>query len=107
MIQSKLSIKTFYVAFTAVVCIVFSTFSIASTEFDTAWQEADKLRLESAAVNHEWTTAKKLLKNAKEAQTKGETDKAMKLVAKAKQQSLNALAQYDREKTAWKSRVPK
>ncbi|MGH1540293.1 MAG: hypothetical protein ACRBHB_07715 [Arenicella sp.] len=79
----------------------------AASDFEKAWADADKLRQDAAAVQHEWTGAKKLLASAKEANEKGDSDKAMKLVAKALEQSKDALAQYEREKEAWKNRVPK
>jgi hypothetical protein len=108
MINSLKSKKTIRALCIGLFCATLvPTTALSASGFDEAWAEADKLRTDAAAVNHEWTGARKLLKKAKEAQAKGDSDKAMKLVAKALEQSKDALAQHEREKEGWKSRVPK
>lgn len=78
-----------------------------SGDFDAAWAAADKKRAEAAALDYEWINTGKLLKKAKEANAKGKTEKAMKLVAKALEQANDAIAQAERESSQWQARVPK
>ncbi len=77
----------------------------ANAEFEAAWKAADEKRMEAAAVGYEWRDTKKFLKQAKEAAEQGDLDKAMKLVAKAHEQSEDAITQQAREVHLWSSRV--
>ena len=81
--------------------------SVASDEFDASWKAADEQRQEAAKVGYEWRDTKKLLKKAKAANEAGDSDKAMKLVAQAHEQSSDAIAQQARESGLWQARVPK
>ena len=78
----------------------------ASEDFDAAWAEADAKRQEAAAVGFEWRDTKKTLDAAKKAAEEGDMDKAMQLVAKALEESSDAIAQEKRESTLWQARVP-
>jgi hypothetical protein len=86
-----------------------SQFAIAdiSGEFSQRWNAADDARKEAASSGYEWRDTKKMLASAKTAMEKGNTKKAMKLVAKAHEQGRDALEQGKRESMAWKKRVPK
>ncbi|NKB77148.1 MAG: hypothetical protein GKR96_08905 [Gammaproteobacteria bacterium] len=81
--------------------------AIASDGFESSWAAADEQRKMAAKLGFEWRDTKKLLKKAKAANESGENEKAMKLVAKAHEQSNDAIAQQERESSAWQSRVPK
>ncbi|MGI9318810.1 MAG: SoxXA-binding protein [bacterium] len=83
-----------------------STESAPTNDFAAAWDAADAKRQEAAAVGYEWRDTKKMLKKAKEQAEAGETDAAMKLVAKAHEESSDAIAQAARESTIWQARVP-
>ena len=80
--------------------------AVYANDFDTALAAADAKRKEAAAVGHEWRDTGKLLEEAQKAADEGDMDKAMKLAAKAEEQSSDAIAQQAREATAWMSRVP-
>ena len=83
-----------------------SSSGTTGVDFATAWAEADAKRKEAAGVGYEWRDTGKMLKKAKEEHEAGNTDAAMKLVAQAMEESTDAIAQYERETTAWASRVP-
>ncbi len=78
----------------------------AGSDFTTAWEAADAKRKEAAAIGYEWRDTGKFLDQAKKAADAGDNEKAMKLVSKALEESSDAIAQHDRETTAWESRVP-
>lgn len=80
--------------------------SFASEEFTAAWDAADQRRQDAAAVGYEWRDTGKILGQAKDAADGGDMDKAMKLVAKALEQSEDAIAQQARESALWQARVP-
>ena len=79
---------------------------MASEDFNAAWEAADAKRKEAAAVGFEWRDTGKILKQAKAAADEGDMDQAMKLVAKAHEQSEDAIAQQAREENLWQARVP-
>ena len=83
-----------------------STPGNSGADFASAWDEADAKRKQAAGVGYEWRDTGKMLKKAKEEHEAGNTEAAMKLVNQAMEQSADALAQYERETTAWASRVP-
>lgn len=78
----------------------------AAEDFATAWDAADASRQEAAALGFEWRDTGKFLKQAKQAATDGDLEKAMKLVAKAHEQADDAVAQARRESNLWRARVP-
>ena len=80
--------------------------SWANEEFNAAWEAADSKRKEAAAVGYEWRDTKKMLKKVKATAEEGDIEKAMKLVAKAHEQSEDAIAQQAREANLWQARVP-
>lgn len=83
-----------------------TTESASADDFTAAWDAADAKRIEAAAVGYEWRDTGKMLKKAKEEAEAGNTEAAMKLVAKANEESMDAIAQESREADAWQSRVP-
>jgi len=76
-------------------------------DFAKAYAEADEMRKQAASMGYEWRDTGKLLKSADKANKAGKGDKAMSLVAKALEQSKDAIAQAKREGELWASRVPK
>lgn len=80
--------------------------SASADDFTAAWEAAEAKRKEAAAVGYEWRDTGKMLKKAKEEAEAGNTEAAMKLVAKAHEESMDAVAQEAREASAWQSRVP-
>jgi hypothetical protein len=78
----------------------------ANEEFNAAWDAADARRMDAAAVEYEWRDTGKILKKAKAAAEEGDIEAAMKLVAKAHEQSEDAIAQQAREAGLWQARVP-
>jgi len=78
----------------------------AGGDFAAAWEAADARRKEAGKLGAEWRDTGKMLDQARKASDKGEADKAMKLVAKAQEQSEDAIAQYERESAQWATRVP-
>ena len=97
--------KTVVMLFTAV---AFSCGSglVMADDFTAAWDAAEAKRKEAAAVGYEWRDTKKMLKKAKEEAEAGNTEAAMKLVAKAHEESEDAIAQQAREAELWQARVP-
>ena len=61
--------------------------------YEDAVKSANASLDQAKAVNYEWRDSRKLLKKAEELKQKGESDKAMQLVAKAKKQGELATAQ--------------
>ena len=78
----------------------------ASDEFNVAWEAADAKRKDAAGVGYEWRDTGKMLADAKSSAEAGDMEKAMKLVAKAHEQSEDAIAQQAREANLWQARVP-
>ncbi len=66
----------------------------AST-FDEAYKQASLEIDKAKAVNYEWRDSRKLLKKAEKLHKEGKTDKAMKLVAKAREQGQLAVLQAE------------
>ncbi|MFT5135656.1 MAG: hypothetical protein ACI8XV_000682 [Arenicella sp.] len=79
----------------------------ASSDFDAAWTAADELRQQTAEIRNEWRDTEKILMQAKAEQAAGNKESAISLVAKAHEQAADAIAQAEREKSAWQSRVIK
>ena len=89
-----------------IVLLVFTGSAFSNEEFDAAWDAADARRMDAAAVGFEWRDTGKILGQAKAAAEEGDLEAAMKLVAKAHEQSEDAIAQQAREAELWQSRVP-
>ena len=84
----------------------YSVLATGSEDFKADWQAADTKRQEASALGYEWKDTKKILKRARKAAEAGENEKAMELVAKALEQSEDAIAQQAREARLWINRVP-
>ena len=91
----------------AVVMATNASFATASEDFAASWDAADAKRQEAEAVGYEWRDTGKFLKAAKAEAEAGNDEKAMQLVARAMEESVDALAQAERESKLWESRVPK
>ena len=78
----------------------------SADDFSMKWEEADAKRKHAAELGYEWRDTRKLLKSAKKESEAGNSEKAMALVAQALEQSLDAIAQSEREKQNWAARVP-
>lgn len=74
--------------------------ALAGSDFDSAVKEANAEIAKAKAANYEWRDSKKILDKAVDAEKKGDHDKAMKLVAKAKQQGTLAVLQSKAQKDA-------
>lgn len=79
--------------------------SATVAEFNAAIIEANDLRKQARQLKHEWRDTAKILRKAQEAAQEGDLDKAMKLVAEAKNQSEAAIFQANREEKLWEARV--
>ena len=79
----------------------------AGSDFDSAWTAAEELRQQTADIRNEWGNTGKILAQAKAEHAAGNKESAMTLVAQAHEQALDAIAQAEREKSAWQSRVIK
>jgi hypothetical protein len=101
----KMTLKVFTPAIIVSLLLGFGSVS-ASEEFTAAWDAADTARKDAAAVGYEWRDTGKILGKAKAAADEGDLDNAMKLVAKAQEQSEDAIAQQQREAGLWQARVP-
>ena len=80
--------------------------AFAGDDFAAAWDAADAKRKEASTIGYEWRDTGKMLKEAKTEAEAGNKEKAMKLVAKAMEQSADAIAQEARESELWAARVP-
>jgi len=87
--------------------LLLSSTLVLADDFSMKWDEAEAKRVEAAELGYEWRDTNKLLKSAKKESEAGNTEKAMTLVAQALEQSNDAIAQSQREKELWASRVPK
>lgn len=76
-----------------------------STEFERRYAEAEQLRADAAAVGAEWLETEGLLEAARDAEQKGEIDKALALVEEARFQADAAVRQAEHESGAWRDRV--
>ena len=90
-----------------VLSVAFSFNVNAGSDFDSLWRAADELRQQAAQMRNEWRDTAKILGKAKAEYGSGNIESALALVAKAHEQSADAIAQADREKTAWQARVIK
>ena len=81
--------------------------TVFAEDFAMKWDEADAKRMEAAELGFEWRDTGKILKSAKKESEAGNADKAMELVNQAMEQSMDAIAQSQREKENWAARVPK
>ncbi len=100
-------IRCFTVNFSILTGLLLSSALVLADDFATKWDEAEAKRIEAAELGYEWRDTEKILKSAKKESEAGNTEKAMALVAQAFEQSKDAIAQSQREKENWASRVPK
>ncbi|HEB93777.1 MAG TPA: hypothetical protein ENI94_10015, partial [Gammaproteobacteria bacterium] len=68
---------------------------VQASTFDEAYKQASLEIDKAKAVNYEWRDSRKLLKKAEKLHKEGKTDKAMKLVAKAREQGQLAVLQAE------------
>ena len=78
----------------------------ADDAFKAAWDAAEASRQEAATLGYEWRDTKSILGKAKSAADEGNLENAMNLVARAQEESGDAIAQQAREAGLWKARVP-
>jgi hypothetical protein len=74
--------------------------AFAASDFETAKQQAVAEINKASAVGFEWRDSRKILEQAEKAEKAGDHEKAMKLVNKAKQQGMVAVAQAESQKNA-------
>lgn len=99
--------KTKTIKLAVLLLLGLSVNATAGSDFDAAWAAADELRLQAAEIRNEWKKTTDILDQAKTEHAAGNKDAAMALVAKAHEESVDAIAQAEREKTAWQARVIK
>lgn len=80
---------------------------ISQSLAEQAITTAEKLLVQSAKVDHEWSTAKPLIKQAKKALQLKQYENAYSFAKKASQQSTLALEQAETEQTNWSLNLPK
>jgi len=107
MIINKTSTSNLMIKLIIILSMGLSFNANAGSEFDTAWAAAEDLRLLAAEARNEWRKTADILDQAKAEYAAGNKDAAMALVVKAHEESVDALAQAEREKTAWQARVIK
>lgn len=78
-----------------------------ASEFERRYDEAERLRLSAAEKGYEWIGTADLLEQAAAEQAAGNTGTALELAAEARFQAEAALQQAEREKEAWRRRVPR
>ena len=78
---------------------LFSPVLASADNYENAVKEANASIDNAKAVNYEWRDSRKLLKKADKLNKEGKTDKAMKLVNKAKKQGKLAVAQAEQQST--------
>ena len=81
--------------------------SKSASDFEKAYEVANKLRLEAASLEFEWSNTEKFLLDAKKAYVDGDKETAMQLVKRAHEESELAIKQAKAEATAWKDQVVK
>ena len=84
-----------------------TTPSESASDFEKAFEAANKLRLEAASLEFEWSNTEKFLLDAKKTYADGDKEKAMQLVKQAHEESELAIKQAETEADAWKDRVVK
>ena len=107
MIINNTSISNFVTKLFIILSVTLSFNAMAGSDFESAWAAAEDLRLQAADARNEWRKTANILDQAKAEYAAGNKDAAMVLVAKAHEESVDALAQAEREKTAWQARVIK
>ena len=81
--------------------------SESASDFEKAYEVANKLRLEAASLEFEWSNTEKFLLDAKKVYADGDKETAMQLVKQAHGESELAIKQAETEADAWKDRVVK
>lgn len=87
--------------------LLFTSAGVVASDFAMKWDEAEAKRMEAAELGFEWRDTGKLLKSANKESEAGNAEKAIQLVDQALEQSMDAIAQAQREKENWAARVPK
>jgi|TARA_R110002096_G_scaffold405911_1_gene604055 hypothetical protein len=80
---------------------------ITQSQVEQAIATAEKLLIQSAQVDHQWSTAEPLIKQAKKALQLKQYENAYSFAQKASQQSTLALKQADTEQANWALNLPK
>lgn len=81
--------------------------NISSADLTALIKKAHTTRLKAAKAGFEWTTTAGLIKQAKAAAKKGNTEKAQKLANKALKQAENSLKQAKYAAEHWQDYEPK
>jgi hypothetical protein len=74
--------------------------ALASSDFESAKQQAIAEINKASAAGFEWRDSRKILEQAEKAEKAGDHEKAMQLVNEAKQQGMVAVAQAESQKNA-------
>ncbi|VAW51474.1 hypothetical protein MNBD_GAMMA06-921 [hydrothermal vent metagenome] len=77
--------------------LLFSPVLAQASSYDDAVKDANASIDSAKAANYEWRDSRKMLKKADKLNKEGKTDKAMKLVTKAKSQGKLAVAQAEQQ----------
>jgi uncharacterized membrane-anchored protein len=72
----------------------------ASSDFESAKQQAIAEIDKASALGYEWRDSRKILQQAEKAEKAGDHEKAIKLVNQAKQQGMVAVVQAESQKNA-------
>ena len=81
-------------------------YAASQQQAEEALATAEKLLLQSTQADHEWTTVKPLIKQAKKALKSNQFDNAYSFAVKASEQSTLALKQAENEKSTWALNLP-
>lgn len=92
-------------ASTALCTLLFSPAISIAGDFEHAVKQATEEIDKAKAVGYEWRDSRKILKQAEAAEKAGEHEKAMKLVNKAGQQGIIAVAQAKQQSTSWEKSI--
>ena len=76
-----------------------------STQFERRYDEAERLRVDAAALGAEWLQTEQLLADARKAAERSDTNLALALVEEARFQAEAAIRQAEHEADAWPGRV--
>ena len=75
--------------------------------FKTLFAETETARRQAASLGHEWRDTGRLIKRAKRAAGRNDYAKAISMLQQARQQSLLAVEQAQRESKNWPNAVPR
>lgn len=87
-------------AFTLGACATGGGSTHSAQDAEAAIMAAEQENARAGAVGNEWRDTGKIIKEAQKAAKEGNYDEAVKLANKAKEQSSDAIAQYESQKNA-------